>query len=565
MHFSQAIKFEHSENCWVRNVNTYRPAGNLQDIHLLSNGILLNQCRYISIDSCDFQKPQYEGGGGNGYMYTLQSNDCLIKNSRANHSRHNYNFKYPFSNGNVIHNCRGEHSKYSSDFHMYLSMSNLFDQCTVNEDYLESAFRPYGGNAIHGYTTTQSVFYNTVGEGYHPGKNYIIDSRQFRWGYVIGTSGPAYRIVAEPVSGTQNGYDFDTSPRDFVEGSGEGAHLAPPSLYLDQLDRRKRDSVRMHTYDVEIEVVDSKTGEKLPGCEVIIYDKMQTTDGTGRTAFHDVPETFILKAFKEHHLPLEKEAFIIISDTLLTIKLEKVSYHVSVVLLDSVTHDPFRWVSITVGEFNDVTDDEGVAHFTVPAGNVSYAFHTSSFRPEAGLMQIFADTVVTFYLVRTHANLKIWLKDGTTPVNKARVWIEGDTITTTGVGLAVFNRLSVNNNYTFFAARDGYQSHEETLYLTTDTSLHVTMHRNPVGNALVKHESWIRCWPNPAHQFIYCIFPFELGPVPFHIKDALGRTVYVHDFKSPEIRVNVEQYPQGVYLIVPRNRSDLVPLTFVKN
>ena len=68
-------------------------------------------------------------------MYTLQANDCLISNSRANHSRHNYDFKYPFSNGNVILNCRAENSRYSSDFHMYLSMSNLFDCTTLNGDW----------------------------------------------------------------------------------------------------------------------------------------------------------------------------------------------------------------------------------------------------------------------------------------------------------------------------------------------------------------------------------------------------------------------------------------------
>ena len=222
VHFSHAIVFKNCVNSWVKNVNTYKPDSNTEDIHILSNMLLLDQCRFITVDSCYFQKPQYRGGGGNGYMYTLESNDCLIENSKANKGRHNYDFKYPYSNGNVILNCRAENSKYASDFHMYLSMANLFDHCTVDSDYLESVFRPYGGSAIHGYSSTQSVFYNTVGEAYHSNKEYIVDSRQFGQGYIIGTSGNAYNVNLFPVTGTLNGYAYNTIPRDFSEGIGDG-------------------------------------------------------------------------------------------------------------------------------------------------------------------------------------------------------------------------------------------------------------------------------------------------------------------------------------------------------
>src|SRR5690606_35562968 len=96
-------------------------------------------------------------------------------------------------------------SKYSSDFHMYLSMANLIDNFTVDKDYLEASFRPYGENSIHGYSTTQSVFYNTMGLAYHPDRDYIIESRQFKHGYVIGTSGPADQVKLDPVEGTKEG------------------------------------------------------------------------------------------------------------------------------------------------------------------------------------------------------------------------------------------------------------------------------------------------------------------------------------------------------------------------
>lgn len=159
IHGSQLIGVFNAINCWIRNVNTYKPSQNAGDFHLVSNGILLQRTRFVTVESCFLQKPQYEGEGGNGYMFILGGNDCLIKNSHANHARHNYDFKTMQANGNVILRCRGENSRLASDFHMHLSMANLFDNFTANKDFLEAKFRPYGTSpAMHGHPTTQSVF-----------------------------------------------------------------------------------------------------------------------------------------------------------------------------------------------------------------------------------------------------------------------------------------------------------------------------------------------------------------------------------------------------------------------
>lgn len=246
IHGSQLIGIFNAVNCWIKNVNTYKPNENTGDFHLVSNGILLQRTRFITVESCFFQKPQYEGEGGNGYMFILGGNDCLIKNSHANHSRHNFDFKTMQANGNVILRCRGENSRLASDFHMHLSMSNLFDNFTANKDFLEAKFRPYGTSpAMHGHPTTQSVFWNTRGEAYPSGKTAIVESSQFGWGYVIGTQGAASAVKTTPVSGTASGYPYNTSPEDFKEGIGKGDQLEPESLYEDQLKKRiARNSVQ---------------------------------------------------------------------------------------------------------------------------------------------------------------------------------------------------------------------------------------------------------------------------------------------------------------------------------
>jgi hypothetical protein len=92
-HSSYAIAFRRARNSWISNVVTYRSSVNTMNTHLLSNGILLENCRGVTVRNCDFQRPLYGGGGGNGYMYRIQaSNECLIRDSAARHNRHGFVF-----------------------------------------------------------------------------------------------------------------------------------------------------------------------------------------------------------------------------------------------------------------------------------------------------------------------------------------------------------------------------------------------------------------------------------------------------------------------------------------
>lgn len=223
VHGSRAICFRNAENCWIQGVKTYAPAGNSPSVHVLSNMLCLARSRFITVRDCDFKFPQFQGGGGNGYLYNFQGQECLVIDCRAEGGRHNYDFGTMACSGNVISRCLAKDGRLGSDFHMFLSMANLLDQMTCDGDFLEARYyRPWGGNPIHGVTTTQSVFWNTKGLRYSLEKPVLVWSQQVGDGYVIGTSGPCAEVDSD----------------DFVEGIGKGEGLMPPSLYADQLKRR---------------------------------------------------------------------------------------------------------------------------------------------------------------------------------------------------------------------------------------------------------------------------------------------------------------------------------------
>lgn len=234
-----AILVEGVEDGWLRRIQTFRPPGNPEDIHLISCGIRLQQSRRVTVESCVMRFPQYRGGSGDGYLFQLKGQECLLTRCEAEGGRHNFTFGLAVASGNVIAQCTGRKGMLASDFHMWLSPANLIDGHTFDEDYFEAIYRPYGnwgGNPVHGITTTQTVFWNCRGLRYggphftvsankeQTPPQVIIQSRQFGAGYVIGTRGAASAV--------------ETGDAEWVEGVGKGDGLLPMSLFEDQRGRR---------------------------------------------------------------------------------------------------------------------------------------------------------------------------------------------------------------------------------------------------------------------------------------------------------------------------------------
>lgn len=548
VHASQAIYMKYALNCWVKKVNTYKPPVNTEDVHVLSNCLLLSMCRGVTVDSCFFQKSQYEGGGGNGYMYTLSANDCLIKNSRANHSRHNYDFKYPYSNGNVIHKCIAENSKYSSDFHMYLSMANLFDVTTVDKDYLESTFRPYGGTVLHGYSSTQSVFYNTKGLAYHSNKTYIIESKQFGHGYIIGTSGPANKVLLDPVQGTSGGYPYNTSPRDFTEGIGTGESLYPQSLYLDQLDRRLK-SNGLPSYQVSVKVKHEFTGELLENCKVTLGNTQKITNSAGEAYFGKNNNLIILGIEKNSFYPLNNTQYFIYSDTVLNFNLTPREYKITIVPQDKKTGQTFEGVPVVFNGKTEVTNADGKVFFNAYEGNFLYSIVKNSYFNIESNISVFSDTIIFVPLTRSEAYIKFKLSENNVPVNLARVILSQDTLITGGLGIANFTGLSVNSTFNYKIYKGGYDDITGSIKLASDTTVYITMKPYATAVQNLPDDKKIRIWPNPASGFLCFSIPPDTENGWIEITSVKGEKIKKIQTKKTYEEFNITDIPPGMYMV----------------
>jgi len=259
VHGSFFIRMEGVSDSWVRRLATFQPPNNTSTAHLLSGALAVRQSTHVTIEDCVFQRPQYGGGGGNGYMFLLHNTgESLVQRCEARFSRHGFQISEIGSSGNVIHDCLDAETGHatgqvgaagyrtngrSSDHHAHFSHANLVDTCTAENSWFEARFRGASGSIPHGLSAAHSVYWNTRGTT-TPGVPYsvagwagalvttVVATEQARYGYVIGTRGTRTGVQ------TPTAFTIATNPPDHVEGVGLGDDLVPQSLFLDQRARR---------------------------------------------------------------------------------------------------------------------------------------------------------------------------------------------------------------------------------------------------------------------------------------------------------------------------------------
>ncbi len=241
----QAVQFRHTQDCWVRNVQSFAstiPAA--AGAHLQSGGVLIENSNRVTVADSVMQKAQNHGSGGNGYLFQVsRSNEVLFRDCVGATGRHNFIQNWDFgTTGCVWLRCdtSGATDEYGfltkSEYHHSLAMACLVDSCAITDGWQGGNRKLQSSGA--GHTVTQSVYWNNNGTG-------TIGSWNYGWGYVIGTGSTLNVTTAY----TFLGYYDGTTPEDFKEGLGLAATLEPQSLFEDQLALRLVNRVRGKFWD----------------------------------------------------------------------------------------------------------------------------------------------------------------------------------------------------------------------------------------------------------------------------------------------------------------------------
>lgn len=243
VHASHAIRFDRVHDGWLYDVDSFEPSANAgTGIHVLSIGVEIASSSFrITVQDCDFGRPQYRGGGGNGYLMLVQGNDNLVAGSSTADARHGFILSGAVS-GNVILRGRIIRSRYADDSHRFLAHANLFDAMVIDRGFLQSVNRGTTSTGA-GFTGTEMVFWNPYVVQNHAslGNGCAVETSQLGHGYAIGShaaAGQQARLCPDSFTNSYWATLDEGAPVDFTEGEGMGATLYPPSLYEHQRARR---------------------------------------------------------------------------------------------------------------------------------------------------------------------------------------------------------------------------------------------------------------------------------------------------------------------------------------
>lgn len=251
VHASSGLRMDGVVDGWIVRVRTFSPPGNTSGAHVLSNALFLTDTTArVTVDQCAFGRPQYRGGGGNGYLFWVQGMDHLLRDGTARDGRHNLIVASLTASGDVFLRMSTQDPRYSDDTHRQLSHANLWDGTVLSRAWLQSVNRRSTSSGA-GHTATQSVYWNTRAAVTHPStvsasagfpSGVLLESAQYGWGYAIGTrADPGASALVSTRSYTNVGWSRGDqgAPADHVEGVGRGATLFPASLYEAQRALRR--------------------------------------------------------------------------------------------------------------------------------------------------------------------------------------------------------------------------------------------------------------------------------------------------------------------------------------
>lgn len=235
-----AVAFDGVYDAFVQDLTSFAGPGGEDGMHLQSSGLLVRNSRQVTVADSRLGFSQHRGEGGNGYLFEVRvSNHVLVRDSTAEAGRHNFVQNWDFGTSELVflrtHSIGGlaftdewdpSGVPACSETHHALAIALLVDSSTSDDCWKMVNRLVYSSGA--GHTATESIFWNVGGTG-------GLSSLQYGRGGVIGTS-PETPVTTEVL----DIYDsYRTAPEDWSEGLGQGATLDPPSLYEDQLARRR--------------------------------------------------------------------------------------------------------------------------------------------------------------------------------------------------------------------------------------------------------------------------------------------------------------------------------------
>ena len=313
-------------------------------------------------------------------------------------------------------------------------------------------------------------------------------------------------------------------------------------------------------YDITLNIQADWNKLPIPNAGVSIGKNHQASDESGNVFFSGVGyNQYSIEVQLENGWSQLFEDIEIFSDTVITLYVAEPKYSISVEVTNVITGETIYESSVQIDEFEKLTDSDGFARFSIPERKYKITVDHPNYSLISDSVSITKDTVLFFQLSPAFSTIKFRLREGTTPVNEAKISVTDTFEITNNLGIAYFRDWPAYSNYQYTVEKENYITLEDELFLVNDTTINLQIER--LGTFIdSKNESELVFWPNPFQSELF----FRTGQNSknkFSILNSTGKLIQEFYLQSNEKkRINTKSWQSGIYFL--RNHSKKNPSVF---
>ncbi len=296
-------------------------------------------------------------------------------------------------------------------------------------------------------------------------------------------------------------------------------------------------------FKISIGVKDSLTGEAVPGAVIKIGEELQSTAENGLAVFPEVSGLFDIVINHQGYKTKLVDQLSIYSDTTLIFYLSPKKFEVSFIVQDLTSGNFLGSAGVIFNSVQQTTDLSGETLYSMYRGDYNFEVSKIRYMSESETVTVISDTTFYVLLVQTEAEIKFVLKNGETPVNKATIVVNDDTLVTSGLGIARYQG-DVNTIYNYSVEKDGYYVINGSLILKNDTTVNIQMVLTDAD--LISKNSEVKIWPNPVTEKLY----FETGNIykQVEIYSLKGTKMKIENINSGQMNfISLKKITPGMY------------------
>jgi len=376
--------------------------------------------------------------------------------------------------------------------------------------------------------------------------------RNGKMGYSLRTERFRYTrwISSEGSTSARELYDYQQDPLETSNVVFDPAH----DSMVQWLDSLMTERIKIPSTQTRISFVVSGPDQNgrtnpLSGLRITLAGESRLSDSEGKLMFTHPDGTVTYHVEASGYKPVD-DTLHVRGDTVLVLgmELEEPVYQVSVSGSDYYSGKKLVSAQVSLDDEEKLSDREGAVTFFVKEGMHVLNLEKTHYPVVTDTLYITRDTTFNYLLRATHSYVKIYLSEGSTPVNKAGVVLNGEELTSNALGITTFETLPTEMSYNYNVEKQGYKSLSGSLFLRTDTSLQIQMSRltnqkDPGSTGA------LRIWPNPAGDQVVCELRGFSALEKISLINACGEVVLARPVREEKEVLKIGHLSPGLYLL----------------